>query len=235
MGTTILWRWVHGPGDGRSVVVANTFAKGQLTQAPCVAVVDVRKGSSSCVLRLPEDSAKFRSAGIHRIMGVRFEGSGSRRVAIDVMPSKDGLALHEELRSLHFRQGVQGEWQPQSSAPALSGKGLELDVNVRQGLNEPPVLIVSDPSSGISAPLLAPNSFLQEVDLGEAKVMHWTDKKGDRWIGGLVTPLTLFRVTDIPWFFRRTASWRVSSSPPAHSPRRWRHGRWPPRGLWFSR
>jgi dipeptidyl aminopeptidase/acylaminoacyl peptidase len=66
-----------------------------------------------------------------------------------------------------------------------------LDVTVRQGLNDPPVLVATEKQ--ISRVIWDPNTQLRHIDLGEASVYTWKDKEGRDWKGGLYKPVNYKR------------------------------------------
>ena len=63
-----------------------------------------------------------------------------------------------------------------------------LRVRVRQDLNEPPALFVSDSIGDRSLKLWDPNPHLETINLGEVSEYRWQDKTGREWVGGLVKP-----------------------------------------------
>ena len=79
-------------------------------------------------------------------------------------------------------------WQPvrelKGSFPAEQD-GLE--VSVKQGLNDPPVLVATNKQ--ISRVIWDPNPQLKNIELGQASVYTWKDKEGREWKGGLYKPV----------------------------------------------
>jgi hypothetical protein len=61
-----------------------------------------------------------------------------------------------------------------------------LEVTVKQGLNQPPLLIATDRRA--SRVIWDPNPQLKEIELGQANVYTWEDKEGREWEGGLYKP-----------------------------------------------
>lgn len=66
---------------------------------------------------------------------------------------------------------------------------LQLKVFVKQGLNEPPTLWMTDTRTEISKMLLDPNPQFSRLMFGEALVYRWRDPSGYEWKGGLVKPV----------------------------------------------
>jgi dipeptidyl aminopeptidase/acylaminoacyl peptidase len=60
---------------------------------------------------------------------------------------------------------------------------------IKQGLNEPPVLWATDPSTGTSRAVWNPNPQMIGLNFGVASIYHWKDQTGFEWAGGLVKPV----------------------------------------------
>jgi dipeptidyl aminopeptidase/acylaminoacyl peptidase len=84
---------------------------------------------------------------------------------------------------------------PWSDEPAwqanLEGKSGSSDVQiyVRQDLNEAPTLWASNPRTHAARLIWDPNPRFQSLDFGQASVYHWKDEAGREWTGGLVKPV----------------------------------------------
>src|ERR1700694_5467948 len=63
-----------------------------------------------------------------------------------------------------------------------------LSMNVREDLNIPPALWATDAKTGHSRKIWDPNPQFATMQLGQASVIHWRDKSGYEWTGGLVLP-----------------------------------------------
>ena len=61
-----------------------------------------------------------------------------------------------------------------------------LEVTVKQGFNEPPLLVATDKQT--SRVIWDPNPQLKNIELGQASVYTWKDKEGREWKGGLYKP-----------------------------------------------
>ena len=68
--------------------------------------------------------------------------------------------------------------------PEFGHAGLE--ITVKQGLNEPPLLVATNKQT--SRVIWDPNPQLKNLDLGQANVYTWKDKKEREWKGGLYKP-----------------------------------------------
>jgi hypothetical protein len=62
-------------------------------------------------------------------------------------------------------------------------------VSVKQGLNDPPVLVAANKQT--SRVIFDPNPQLKKIELGQASVYMWKDKEGMEWKGGLYKPSDL--------------------------------------------
>lgn len=169
-------------GDGEAVAMTNTFldrARSPTSSArPCAVVIDVRDDRASCVEpgkgNLPSGE---HEPGYHIQEGVRFLGPGHDQLAIRY-DNQQGEALYARSRD--------GAWQSAGFAGPDSARAVAL--TVRQGLNEPPVLMAVDNATKISRVLWDPNPSLRDVDLGEASVYRWKDDEGREEVGGLYKP-----------------------------------------------
>jgi dipeptidyl aminopeptidase/acylaminoacyl peptidase len=63
-----------------------------------------------------------------------------------------------------------------------------IDVSVKQGANEPPVLIATDKKDKRFRVIWNPNPQLKDVEMGKVSVFKWKDKAGREWVGGLYKP-----------------------------------------------
>ncbi len=73
-------------------------------------------------------------------------------------------------------------------AAAKMSPSREFSVDVRQSVNEPPVLMVTNVKTGKSKTIWNPNPQFAGIKFGEAMVYMWHDKAGNEWTGGLVKP-----------------------------------------------
>jgi len=89
-----------------------------------------------------------------------------------------------------YRQDSTGLWriEKQTTGEKRPLASTNLEVIVKQDLNDPPVLVVSEPGSQRSRVLWNPNPQLKDIALGEAAVLIWKDAAGQEWRGGLYKP-----------------------------------------------
>ena len=171
--------------DGQSVLLPGTFVKSQdgTPARPCIAVVDVATNRSSCMERLrghKEGGIEFEE-GYHYIFAARF-AAGDRNLVEIYSTDRDGAQWTTE-----YRRTGKGDWEV-----AWRGKGVHergrngLEVFVKEGLDQPPVLVASNTKS--SRVVWDPNPQFREIELGQARVYKWKDQDGQSWTGGLYLP-----------------------------------------------
>lgn len=176
-------------GDSRRVLVSNTF----------LPIVATTKGEVSAEsLRATATAVAIVEVLTHRIQPITFFQQPARDVRPDrhvsdvtwdskenvvtlfyaSSPDNVPLSYREE-----YRLGAAG-WtkvQAGSSAP-----GLRLEI--KQSLNQPPVLAAQLAESSESLTVWDPNPQLSSIALGRASLYQWTDEKGTPYTGILVLP-----------------------------------------------
>jgi hypothetical protein len=170
--------------DGEDVLLPGTFIKSKdhMPSRPCVAVVDVRSNEPTCVEMLKGHTETGVEEGYHRVDETRFVGAGGRRVLVMFSSHED-----QSVGTTEYRRATNGTWRVtgQGKGVPVVGRG-DFEVSVRQGLNEPPLLVAKRKER--TRVVWDPNPHLQEIELGEASVYKWKDKNGRRWRGGLYKP-----------------------------------------------
>jgi len=175
--------------DGKSVVLSGAFppAHGQTGlqgSQPCILVVDVAAGQSTCLERVygetKDDFAE--NDDWHYITKVRFAAGSSRRVVVD------HLLLGDKRRSVSYVRSDDASWTKDSMESRQVTEEDTLGISIRQDLNEPPMLVVADSQSKAARVLWNPNPQLSEITLGKVSVFKWKDKAGQEQVGGLYLP-----------------------------------------------
>jgi WD40-like Beta Propeller Repeat len=183
-------------GDGKKLLLLNTYLAAHDTDhsyrseplRPCVAaVIDLESHTESCTVSYPEDGKKLVP------QGAGFEDS-EKGVVVDFWNSDD----RKTQMHFHWENGGWHLFDPSDYSPSaglvpgdMRGSQARSDipvVNIRQDLNTPPALWVSDRETGRSKKLWDPNPQLADFKLGETSTVHWTDSAGYRWAAGLVKP-----------------------------------------------
>ncbi|MGB9069286.1 MAG: hypothetical protein WCC21_12020 [Candidatus Acidiferrales bacterium] len=181
------WAWPSADwsSDGKSVAVSGVFARAASPEnnsigRPCAAVIEIESLKSTCLEPIygaaGDDKLKW-----HIITRVRFAPDSGTHVTVD------SLWPGDQYRSDTYTRGSNGNWK--QDTPGTDQDGREpFGVSIKQGLNDPPVLLATDDSTGVSRVIWDPNPQLRDVALGEVSVFRWKDQSGHDDIGGLFKP-----------------------------------------------
>ena len=173
--------------DGRSVVLPDVFVNsdGHASARACVAVVSLTTWNASCVQPLEGPDERGSYERWRYVTDARFEDPEGRRLVVSYSSNRD-----DESGRTEYRQSAAGTWavakQAVGDAPRATAN---LEVRVRQGLNDPPVLAALDSKTKISRVIWDPNPQLNDMALGNATVYRWKDRDGRDWKGGLFKPV----------------------------------------------
>lgn len=170
--------------DGQAVLLPGTFLKSKdLTPSrPCVAVVDLRSKTSTCVERLKGHAKTDAEENYHLVTNVRFVDGDKGRVMVTFRRVEDWALMGTE-----YRRTTDGTWKVARSTDEMpKGNNDHPQVSVKQAFDQPPLLIVAN--KWRSKVLWDPNPQLRNVELGQARVYNWKDKDGRQWRGGLYKP-----------------------------------------------
>jgi dipeptidyl aminopeptidase/acylaminoacyl peptidase len=180
--------WAEGQAswssDGQKVVLPGTFiaSKDHRPSRPCVAVVDLSSRAATCVEELKGDTETGFEDGYHVVTGARFVGGDERRILVMFTRHKD----HSD-GTTEYRHTADGSWQIVGRGEGMSRDTHNgLRIAVKQGLNEPPLLIASERE--ISRVIWNPNPQLGDIEFGPVSVYRWKDAEGRDRIGGLYKP-----------------------------------------------
>jgi len=170
--------------DGQAILLPGTFLRSEdLTPSrPCVAVVDLRSKTSTCVERLKGQTVSGVEEGYHLVTDVRFVDGDKRRVMVNFRRHDDWALMGTE-----YRRTPDSRWQvAQSTNGTTKSDNDHLQVSIKQAFDKPPLLVVAN-KQGWKV-VWDPNPQLGNVELGQAVVYHWKDKNGRQWRGGLYKP-----------------------------------------------
>jgi dipeptidyl aminopeptidase/acylaminoacyl peptidase len=167
--------------DGLAVLLPGTFLSSpeQTPSSPCVAVVDFTSAARICIATL---KGRSDEKGYHFLLaaGAFFaEGSKDRVVT---------TTYDDSYHTAEYRHASSNIWQlvAQGKSPSIEGEAKELEVLVKEGLDQRPLLVVkNNQTSGV---IWDPNPQLDTIELGRASVYKWKDKEGREWEGGLYEP-----------------------------------------------
>jgi dienelactone hydrolase len=137
-----------------------------------VAIVVVSTKQMECVM-----PARERTRGV--LYAMYWNSSGTQ---LRVRYRQWGDALFED----EVLERKDGRWT--AGAKQLPPQDLPLQLTIREGLNEPPVLLATDTETGMSRVVFDPNPQLANVDLGSVSVYEWKDLHGRTVQGGLAKP-----------------------------------------------
>jgi len=171
--------------DGEFIALPNAFVVNNTqTQAQaCVAVVSRRSTGGYCVepIKGPSDAGSYEN--YQTVEDIRFEGVDGRKLSVRY--DRNG-----EPGRTQYDQDASGAWVVATQVQGADGYTAgDLSVVVRQGLNDPPVLVATDSTTQVSRVVWDPNAQLKKVELGEATIYRWKDTGGRDWKGGLFRPV----------------------------------------------
>jgi hypothetical protein len=172
--------------DGQEIVLPGTFIKSEenAPSRPCVAVVDLSSNTRTCVEMLKGATETGVEIGYHSILDVRFAEGDKHRVMVSFRNHED-----RSYGTTEYRRTADGTWQvaKQIKGELRDERRNGLEVTVKQGLQEPPLLVAT--SKQITRVIWDPNPQLKNIELGEASVYTWTDKSGRERKAGLYKPV----------------------------------------------
>lgn len=173
--------------DGDRILLPNAFlsaAPGEAAAPPCVALYNLATGKLACIDRA---TPRYLADGTpnpasYSITGLSF-ADGSGRI-IDVR-WRNWKEDHEGL--LRFELNDRGQWAP-SLQTVREQPEPRVMLEVRQGDEEPPVLVVTRQRGSGGRVVWDPNPQLRNITLAKIDIIHWTDANGRAWSGGLFLP-----------------------------------------------
>jgi hypothetical protein len=182
--------------NGQRVLISNTFfsldhiSSAAYTERlkPClIASVDVPTLQAQCLIFAKNDVYM----GYMRLDKLFFGKSND-----EVVLRADILSHQKLVQTFRYHDAewnvVEGESQDEllEKTPAKNqGRPEELQLIVRQALNDPPSLWVRNNQTGQSRQLWDPNPQFAHVRFASVLLYHWRDKTGYEWTGGLVKPV----------------------------------------------
>jgi hypothetical protein len=177
--------------DGTALLLPNAYPKPTDSETiegqPCVAIFYRQTETIRCLENLESlrPDVQTLTRGITVVRSVRFASHRTDAVLVAYTrlfenTSKSGV---EQLASTSS-----GVWSASGRKDVLPSTGNWPQVEIEQGLNEPPVVVAKDARAGISRVVWNPNPEISRFALGEVSIYHWRDRLGHRWIGGLYRP-----------------------------------------------
>jgi dipeptidyl aminopeptidase/acylaminoacyl peptidase len=188
------WAWAAGwsagnytpswSSDGQGILLPFTFIKSKLEMPsrPCIAFVDLLTNARTCVEMLKGHTETGVEEDSASIMDARFKNGDKQRVQIIFRKHGDWSYWTTE-----YRYTADRTWQVVAQSKGLPEFGHnDLEITVKQGLNDPPLLVASERHT--SRVVWDPNSQLSNTEIADASVYTWKDKEGRGWRGGLFKP-----------------------------------------------
>lgn len=190
-------RVVWSPRSAHALVT-NTFlpladqtpAEREARRIPCAAAyVDIRSGNASCIM-----FTRLSNGNNHgdpwMLSDIAF-GSTDHDVVIK-------LLWYGRFKTECYSMG-NGVWakNPDSTCPPHDSRTeapelkahMQLHFELKQNLNQPPVLWAVDNSTSRRKMIWDPNPQLMNKLSAKASIYHWQASDGERWTGGLILPV----------------------------------------------
>ena len=171
--------------DGEQILLPGTFIKSDAPSRPCVAVVNLRSHTRSCVetlKSLTENSGV--EEGYHAIHSARFAGADNQRIVLTFHFPGD---LSSRGTS-EYQRTAEGTWKlVRQSQGERNSEREGFEVTIEQGFDKPPQLVGTNKKT--SRLIWDPNPQLKGVDLGQGSIYAWKNKAGRERKAGLYLPV----------------------------------------------
>jgi dipeptidyl aminopeptidase/acylaminoacyl peptidase len=170
--------------NGEAILLPGTFlsSKDQKPSRPCVAIVDLASNTCTCVEALKGRTETGAEEGYHLIKSVRFTGGDKQHIMLSFYNHSDS-----SIETIEYQHTGGNTWElTRRTKGEFEYGGNGLQVTVKQGLNEPPLLVGANKQS--SRVIWDPNPQLKSIELTEVDVYRWKDREGRDWKGGLYKP-----------------------------------------------
>jgi dipeptidyl aminopeptidase/acylaminoacyl peptidase len=181
------WAWTSADwsSDGKSVALSGAFVhmaspEPNSISRPCVAVIDIGSLQATCLESI-HGAAEDDRLKWHITTRVRFAPGSDTRVTIDSFWTGD------QYRSTTYTRESKSNWKKDTPGTDES-RQQPFGASIKQSLNEAPVLLATENSTGVSHVIWDPNPQLRDVAFGEVSVFRWKDQSGHDDVGGLFKP-----------------------------------------------
>jgi dipeptidyl aminopeptidase/acylaminoacyl peptidase len=168
--------------DGRAVLLPTTFlsSKDHTPSSPCVAVVDLISNTRRCVETLKRQTDE-KDYYLVLVAGAVFAAGNKERVIVSAYQNSSFHTIDYHLTS-------DGVWKlvAESKSDFVNDEYKDLEIMVKEGLDEPPLLIAKNKQR--AQVIWNPNPQLKNIELGHASVYTWRTKEGRELKGGLYKP-----------------------------------------------
>ena len=172
--------------DGTAIALSDTFLDREVARPddlptrPCAVVLDLKKNQAECIEPVMGGKPNGdREQNYHLIEGIRFDSQTKDRVILKYSGTPGGAS---------YVRSSAGQWVEEGATVPGADSTLPVQLTVKQGLNDPPVLVATDTPTQKSRVIWDPNPWLKQVALGEVSVYRWKDAAGHALVGGLYKP-----------------------------------------------
>jgi dipeptidyl aminopeptidase/acylaminoacyl peptidase len=173
--------------DGKAILLPATFlkSKNNAPSRPCIAVLDLPSDTCPCVRVLKGETETGAEEDFHHAKMARFAAGDKHRVAVSFYKPEDFTS--SSITTTEYQRTSDGAWRVAGQFEHEHRVWQDgFDVAVKQGLNDPPVLVATNKQT--SRVIWDPNLQLKDIELVQASVYTWKDKRGRLWKGGLYKP-----------------------------------------------
>lgn len=183
VSTPLVWS-----DDSKALLLPGTFVNSiqtdQHVNRPCAAVFDVTAGAVECLKLLKAGFTQHGGpeADYFGITALSFEGPSGDKVVMK-------FTRHDRSKGTEIFTRTADGWHTSNDQTEVVPATGTLDVTVREGLNDPPVMLATDTKTKMSRMIWNPNPQLDGIAIGEASVFSWKDATGFTWKGGLYKPV----------------------------------------------
>lgn len=166
--------------DGKAVLLPGTFLKSKdgVPSQPCVAIVELPSKKGTCVEML-----QVKPPNGHQgfLLNAEFAAADKSKVVVRYWDGAD-----ESYKKREYERNGSGWREVGQSDLGRTAYG-NVEVSIKQGLNEPPVLAAREKEA--SRVLWDPNPQLKNMAMGDVSVYTWKDSGGHEAKGGLYKPV----------------------------------------------
>ncbi len=181
--------------DGRALILSSTYLPAAESHTgPAIVELDASSLNHRLVARLPVlHSEDFDQGWPEHVRSIALSNDGT---TLDLALSEPAGTAREESRIRRFVRSAAGDWSETTTnkqRPALKSHSKDvaqvpLILGEEMTLTTPPRVTVHLGDARTSRVLIELNAHLQDVQLGEIRVIQWRDANGRAWEGGLVLP-----------------------------------------------
>jgi hypothetical protein len=201
---------VFWPGDGRSVIVSNTYLplgtpsphdprardeRARRTRGPAIAEVDLRSGAVEAVTYEPVLTEQQIQNGTRLEPIVSIDWNAARAELSVVVRDGDGGLHHMTYAKRRPPDGSRGSGLAAISGSSWRGGAVvpfhepsAVTIEVGQSLSERPRLYARGGACHCRKLLLDPDPQADHLTFGRVESLEWTDEHGASWRAGLVYP-----------------------------------------------